>query len=95
MRAAAILTFDKCLYLMGQTTANREQYRRTTKLLLQTYVNIACVWASRCERVCVSKSTCSMHTYSYTVHRNGVISCFRLLWCVLQLQWENRYTENR
>ena len=22
----------------------------------------------------------------------GVISCFRLLWCVLQLQWKDRYT---
>jgi len=42
-----------------------EQYRTTTKLLVQTY--IACVWAARCERVCVSKSTCPMHTYPYTV----------------------------
>jgi len=47
---------------------DREQQRTTTQLLLYTYVNIACVWAVRFERVCVSKSTYAMDTYPYTVH---------------------------
>jgi len=51
---------------------DREQYRTTTKLLLQTYVNketnSLCVGNARREKVCVSKSRCPLHTYPYTVH---------------------------
>jgi len=83
---------------------DQEQYWTTTKVLLQSYVNIACVWAARCERVCQSRhmqciislhsphaagKRASMH---HVLLAAGVISCFRLLWCVLQLQWKDRYT---
>ena len=73
------------LFVLGFIQVNlhgdREQYRTTTKLLVQTYVNIVFVCGQRGKHASTHwsrrRACCWSNWY-------GVISFFRLLWCVLQ-----------